>query len=232
MLPDGVRMMKLSFTNIFFIPCDGGYLQIDTSYPGYYEEYLEELKKLGIEPSEIKYLLLTHHHDDHSGFVVDLLEKNPETILIVHKNALEGLSSGASVEDSRPVNTCVKILVGKIFSRFHKFVFAPCTLREGDIVLDGEDGSLLHSIGIDGTIIYTPGHSNDSISILLSDGSAFVGDIAMDFLNICNCRHLPIYITDVDEVYESWDNLKAHGAKTIYTSHGKPFGVEELNPVE
>ena len=76
--------------------------------------------------------------------------------------------------------------------------------------------------------MYTPGHTEDSISVLLSDGSAIVGDVAMNFLNICHTRHSPIYIQDFEEMYGSWKKLIEHGAKTIYPAHGKPFSAEEL----
>ena len=35
-----VKCVKVSFTNCFLIPCDGGYLQIDVSYPKDYDKYL------------------------------------------------------------------------------------------------------------------------------------------------------------------------------------------------
>ena len=53
-----------------------------------------------------------------------------------------------------------------------------------DITLDGnvtitfaESRALLEQIGIRGEIVPTPGHSADSVSLLLDDGSAFTGDL-------------------------------------------------------
>jgi glyoxylase-like metal-dependent hydrolase (beta-lactamase superfamily II) len=223
-LPDGVRTMKLSFTTIFFIPCTGGYLQIDCSYPDDYKKYLDGLGELHIDPSEIKYLFLTHHHDDHAGFAAALIEDNPGVRLIVHENGLEYLARGVSEDISAPLNGCVRFLLGS-FSLFHRFNFPPIVLRENDIIITGDDETLLRSIGIDGSIITTPGHTTDSISIVMRDGSAYVGDAAMNFLKICRCRHLPIYVIDQSEVYRSWEKLREYGAQTIYPAHGDPFDV-------
>jgi glyoxylase-like metal-dependent hydrolase (beta-lactamase superfamily II) len=53
------------------------------------------------------------------------------------------------------------------------------------MVVSSDDFDLLKNIGIEGKILYTPGHLRDSISVVLSDGNAFVGDAAMNFLNFC-----------------------------------------------
>ncbi len=224
-----VRSMKVGFTNIFFIPCNGGWLQIDVGYPGDYEAYLREVTKIGIDPRDVRYLLLTHHHDDHAGFAAEFVTKH-NAVVIVHEKALGALAAGASREDMRPVNGCVKA-VFSVFSRFHEFTFPPFTPREKDLIIGGDNADILRSIGIDGVILSTPGHTDDSISVVLADGSAFVGDVAMNFFGVCGIEHRPIYIRDIDQVYASWRRLCDFGAVTIYPSHGEPFAAAELVPV-
>ncbi len=226
---DAVRSAKVGFTNIFFIPCDGGWLQIDVGYAGDYETYLKKVEEIGIDPSEVKYLLLTHHHDDHAGFAAEFVKKH-DAVVIVHEKALAPLARGASEENMRPVNGCVKTLFS-VFSRFHEFVFPPFISREKDLIIGGDNAAILRTIGVDGVILSTPGHTDDSISVVLADGTAFVGDVAMNFFGVCGIEHRPIYITDIDRVYESWARLQEFGATTIYPSHGEPFAAAELVPV-
>jgi len=95
-------------------------------------------------------------------------------------------------------------------------------------VVQGDEPDLLQEIGIDGVIFHTPGHSQDSISIVLADGSAFVGDAAMNFMRFFGTRYRPIYAEDYGKVYESWRKLIEHGASVIYTAHGAPFSADEL----
>ena len=122
-------------------------------------------------------------------------------------------------------------MVFALFKLFHRaFTFPPVVLSEKDRLLTGDDFTVLKSIGIDGVILWTPGHSKDSISVLLSDGRAFVGDAAMNFplFNVCGIRYRPIYQEERDAVFDSWSKLIRHGAKTFYPAHTTPFSAEQL----
>jgi glyoxylase-like metal-dependent hydrolase (beta-lactamase superfamily II) len=222
-----IQKIKLGYTWCYLLKCSDGYLLIDTSYPDYFARFQKSLGKLGIDASKIKYLLLTHHHDDHAGFATELVRKTGCRV-IVHRHAVAPLKKGESEDTIHPVNLRVKF-VFSIFELFHRqFKFPPMIPGENDIILNGDDFNWLKDIGIDGKILYTPGHSSDSISILLSDGSAFVGDVAMNFLRLTGVGHRPIYVEDINAVYVSWHKLIEQGAKTIYPSHGNPFSAREL----
>jgi len=218
--------IKTSFTNSYILKCNNGYLLIDTSYHNKYNKFKRKIKKLGINLSQIKYCLLTHHHDDHTGFVAKLIKDNNVT-LIVHENSIPFLREGSSENSSKPINLCVKIIF-TIFSLFHKFKFSPITLRTKDIILKNDNNEILKKIGINGKIIHTPGHTNDSISVVLSDGNVIVGDIAMNFFNLCGSKHRPIYAQDTKKIYLSWNKLIEEGAKMIYPAHGQPFSADKL----
>jgi len=224
---DAFFSIKLSVTNCFLLPCDGGYLLIDTSYPDQYEKLLKELAKIDVDVSEIRYVLLTHHHDDHAGFVAEFVEKNPTVTVIVHEADLAWLAAGRNNEDAAPLNGCIHVLLG-LFGSFHEFGYPGYIVRENDIVLTGDDDELLHSIGVDGVILHTPGHTDDSVSVILADGSAFVGDVAMNFLKVCCIKYRPIFVHDMPEVRESWERVLDAGAVTIYPAHGKPFDTGKL----
>jgi len=224
--PNVVRV-KLGFTNCFLLPCNDGYLLIDTSYRNTFSRFQKGVARFGIEISDIKYLFLTHHHDDHAGFAADLVEKTGCQV-IAHQHAVAPLRKGESEETMRPFNRRVKF-VFSIFALFHReFNFPPLILGEKDIIVAEDNFELLKQIGIDGRILSTPGHSRDSLSIVLSDGSAFVGDVAMNFLPLTGIGHHPIYVEDIQAVYASWKKLVEHGAQVIYPAHGTPFSIREL----
>jgi len=219
--------VRLGFTWCYLLKCTDGYLLIDTSYPNYFPKFQKSIAKLGIDVSEIKYLLLTHHHDDHAGFAAELVNKTGCRV-IAHHDAIAPLKQGESEDTMQPVNRRVKFIFS-LFQLFHQqFRFSPLIIGENDIILTGDDLDLLKSIGINGKILHTPGHSQDSISVILSDGNAFVGDVAMNFLRLTGIGHRPIYVEDINIVYESWQRLIEQGAKVIYPSHGKPFYAREL----
>lgn len=58
--------------------------------------------------------------------------------------------------------------------------------------------------------IYTPGHTNDSISLVLDDGEAFVGDLYPQ-------DQVPLYNNKI--LTNSWHKLKDNGVSLIHFAH-------------
>lgn len=230
-----VQCVKLGWVRCYLLKCTGGYLLIDVYYPGYYGQFEKKLEKMGIAASEIKYLLLTHHHDDHAGFAAELV-RNTGCQVIAHRNALSALGQGKYEGTAKPVNRRIGIVMAfytLYYELFHRGEcdFPPVRLADRDIIIEGDNEEFLKGIGIDGVILHTPGHTTtrDSISVLLSDGSAFVGDAAMNFLRWTGVGNRPIYIENIDIVYESWQKLRERGARVIYPSHGNCFCAAKLD---
>ncbi len=226
------KWIQVGFTTCYLLECDEGYLLIDVGYPDDYENFVRKLnEKYKIDISELKYLLLTHHHDDHAGFGTELIEKT-DIKLIVHENALEQLELGTSEVESVPVNRRIKSIM-KLFSQFHEFTFPPIVPTKTDIILrgSGDNIEVLRTLGIDGTIIFTPGHTKGGISVVLSDGSIFPGDNAMNawFFNIFGIKKRPIYVQDINIIFDSWERYIDLGGRRIYPAHGKPFDIKHLN---
>ena len=69
----------------------------------------------------------------------------------------------------------------------------------------------LRSIGISGEIIHTPSHSTDSISIILDDGSCFVGDLEP-------IEYLAAYDHNT-ELQGDWEHIKSYEPRHIYYAH-------------
>ncbi len=211
----------------------GGYLLVDTSYEIHWGAFWKGLHRLGVAPHEIRYLLLTHHHDDHVGFAGPLLARTGAR-LIVHEAALPALAAGRLSDPlkagvGRMLNRCTAILthLHAVLTK-RSFAFPPLHPRAGDLILQGEEALSLRSLGVAGWVLHTPGHSSDSISLVLEEGAAFVGDAAMNILPFCATRYRPIYAEDYDEVFRSWRRLIEAGVKHLYPAHGRPFGVEKL----
>ena len=61
---------------------DGGVIIVDNKFPYSFDFITEQVRKITDQP--IKYVLDTHHHDDHSGSNADFL---PTAEVIAHKNA-------------------------------------------------------------------------------------------------------------------------------------------------
>ncbi len=226
-LEKGFACLNLGITRCFLLKCRDGYLLIDTAYPKDFRKFERALDRLGVDIKRIRYLLLTHHHDDHAGFAARLVEQTGCRV-IVHQEAILPLRRGESEESIVPVNRCTKLVLFLFAAVHRKFRYPSLEVTDNDFVVIADEGALLKGIGIDGRILCTPGHTRDSISVVLSDGTAFVGDAAMNFLNFCRIRYRPIYIADTAAVFASWRKLTDQGAKRIYPAHGNPFASEKL----
>lgn len=94
--------MKITYnsTNYYLEPCNNGFLLIDAGWYGKGEKFKKELKLLGVKPEQIKYILLTHHHHDHSAIVQELKDIT-NAKLIVHKKQIPHLEQG--ITDNKKV---------------------------------------------------------------------------------------------------------------------------------
>jgi hydroxyacylglutathione hydrolase len=220
------KTLKLGPTNCYLLESLDGYLLIDTSLPACFEPFLKELKKAGVGLAEIKYLLLTHSHDDHAGLAAELKGKT-NCKIIVHGSSTDALKNGHIINLGRFLNRRAHIVM-LLYSwvKHRDFKYSPVTLTDEDFIVGGDNEDILKMKGIDGRIIHTPGHCDDSISVILANGDAFVGDACMGFLGFLHFR--PMVLSNSDLVFESWRKIIKSGAKTIYPGHGKPFAIKEL----
>ena len=80
--------------NTYIYPIPTGYVMIDTGYEHSFSMVIKRLKRHGIDCAEIKYVFLTHAHDDHAGFLNELLTKFPDIKVITNEKALPVLLRG------------------------------------------------------------------------------------------------------------------------------------------
>ena len=54
--------------NTYVYKNSSGYIMVDTGYENSLANVTKKLNKKGIDIADIKYVFLTHAHDDHAGF--------------------------------------------------------------------------------------------------------------------------------------------------------------------
>ena len=211
----------LGFVNCYLIRQEGLIL-VDSGIPNKGKSILKRLKGWSIEPEDVSLIFVTHGHFDHIGSLAELKDLAGCQIAVnAHEKdwleqGLKPLPPGASTWGK------IMSIFNKIFTPFIKL--APASV---DLTLDDREFSL-ESYGIHGKVIYTPGHSPGSMSLLLDTGDAFVGDLAVNGLPLRIGPGMPIFAEDVAALKESWRLILDSGARQIYPGHGKPFTAEEL----
>jgi glyoxylase-like metal-dependent hydrolase (beta-lactamase superfamily II) len=169
-------------------------LLVDAGWPGTLPKLLNVFKRKGVALQAIQYLLVTHYHPDHAGLAQELKHAGLKLIVLENQRA----SIPALGKYMKPEQHYVEI-----------------SLHDNlDLNLD-ESRNFLLKVGISGEIVPTPGHSNDSVSLVLDkEGLAFTGDLGM-----------PMSDDPQDETRKSWRRLLALGVKEIYPGHGPVRGI-------
>jgi endoribonuclease LACTB2 len=177
-------------TNYWVISAAQSRLLVDLGWPGMFGTMQANLKRLGVPLSEIKYGMATHYHIDHAGHAEEL--KRAGMKLLVLEPQLEWIPR--MKDHIKPRDNYLAI-----------------GLDDNTVLALTDSRALLQEIGISGEILATPGHSPDSVSLLLDDGSVFTGDLTH-----------PMAVTEEqsNEVLASWRMLKDRGATTVHPGHG------------
>lgn len=216
--------MKITYnsTNYYLEPCNNGFLLIDAGWYGKGKIFKKKLNLLGIKPEQIKYILLTHHHHDHVAIIQEL-KMLTNAKLIVHEKQIPYLEMGVTNDRYIRQYNWVLWLIDKLTKPFVKYKYHPVSIDNSDIIIDTDtNDSMLRSIGVSGKIILTPGHSSDSISVLLDSGTAYVGDLAMNMssMKLIGKIPFPIEAEDFEQVKLSLKRLINFGGIRFYPSHG------------
>jgi hydroxyacylglutathione hydrolase len=213
-----IRTIPLTAVNCYLLTGEKTIL-IDAGVPGLMKLFLRKLANFGVQPEEIDLVIITHAHADHTGMAMKIKELTGAKIAI-HQRDKVWLESG-----KMPIPRGATVL-GKIASSFLKLIpkiTVPPALA--DIVLEDEN-YLLNDYGIPGKIVYTPGHTMGSVSVLLDTGEAFVGDLAMSARFMRFRPGYSIFADDIELIQQSVKKLLGLGMKTIYPAHGRPFSAD------
>lgn len=213
--------------NTYIYPALEGYIMIDTGYAHSLKNVEKRAKRQGIALSEVKYVFLTHAHDDHAGFLNELLSKYSDIKVIVHNRAMPTLLRGQN-------SFCggCSSLMALAFCKFMgligkgKHLFPAIDRQNIDrfVEISPQNQMNLETI-LQGKILFTPGHTSDSISLQIGD-KIFCGDAAMN--GIPSFKRVTIWIEDKSAFQNSWNILMNEKADWIYPAHGKPFRRENL----
>ena len=192
MPPLSIVAISYRSTNYYVIGAGKTRLLLDLGYPGTLGMMRAALERKGVGLAEITHGFATHYHPDHAGLAQEM--KASGMVLLIAPEQLE--AAPVMKRWTKPDEHYVDIVL---------------TDARTQVVPLAESRAYLSSIGLAGELIHTPGHSDDSVSLLLDDGSVFTGDLT----------HPMLIDTSIDAVTpQSWRTLYDRGARTVYAGHG------------
>jgi len=206
--------LKLGIVKSFMVKGEKTVI-VDTGYAGNGNKILCYLHENFIKPEDISLIILSHGHIDHYGSA-DELRRLTGAPVAMHKADAEYVEKGLNY-----IGTSTGFfghIVKSLFIRTDKVTSKPLHI---DILLENE--IYLREFGIDGRVIHTPGHTEGSISLILSGGEAIVGDLIMGGILFKKVPRYPLFIHDLSSLKESIRKVIQLSPKVIYASHGGPF---------
>jgi glyoxylase-like metal-dependent hydrolase (beta-lactamase superfamily II) len=193
--------------NCYLLKIDEGFILIDTAVSSRCTGVEKNLENAGCRPGNLKLILLTHGHGDHTANCVYLRNKFGSPIAM-HQGDLEIVERKHVMS---ALERAITRFMGWIAGVGEVEAFTP------DIFL--EDGQSLAAYGLDAKVIHIPGHSNGSIGILMADGDLFCGDV---FVNVKKPAQHTI-VTNAAALKASIEKLKSADIRQVYPGHGRPF---------
>lgn len=220
-LENGITVHRISMlvSNAFLIETDAGVILVDAGLPTQEGFVLRALRRIG-RADDLKLIYITHAHVDHYGSANALREATGAPIAIHEADALTmaaGESPLGQIRDLEWVSETTLPLIERAIA-----ILEP---TEPDIIL--QDGDRLDEYGLDGYVLYTPGHTPGSSTLIVADQYAFAGDL----ISATGSPHAQnSYAFSWQRVSESLQRLQELGPELTFAGHGAdPVTQAELD---
>ncbi len=208
---------RVGFSNSVLIVNGSNSIIIDTGVRGNLHHFKTQLKQFRLNAGDIKLIILTHTHYDHTGNLKPLAELTGAKVL-VHKNEFENLKNGF-IPIPKGLGNYTRFIsnIGRIV--YPKYASPKPFVAD----LINENVFELAEFGVDGKILSTPGHTAGSQSVIIGK-KLISGDT---FIHMPNGVIFPHFCDDPKTLLATWQKLFDLGIEEIYPGHGKPFPVDK-----
>lgn len=196
-------------SHVFLLSDGKSHVLIDTSPPRKWSILRDRLEKLHIRQLDL--LLLTHTHFDHAGNAKKIKNTFGARVA-VHRTEKEFLQKGLN-HFPEGTNPLTGFLVDYLGTRLSSgFNFPPC---EPDVLIDSVWD--LKDLGFHAYVLPTPGHTLGSVSLIIDDEIALVGDA---MFGVFPHSIFPPFADHPDRLVESWGILLQTNCHLFLPAHG------------
>ena len=211
--------IKLSVSNAYLIK-DRRSILVDTGSSNEADKILSEVKRAGVNEKDISLILHTHGHVDHAGSTAEL-KRRLGVPVAVHAEDAFMLKTGTN-GTVNPINFSAAI--------YKQLLVKPFEPSQPDLEIDKE--MTLKEFGVNARVVFTPGHTKGSLSILLGNKEAIIGDVMMGgFMggNLFPARPMVHYFFEnFSEVRSSIKKVIEYKPSKLYVGHGGPLSLDAV----
>ncbi|TQK45153.1 glyoxylase-like metal-dependent hydrolase (beta-lactamase superfamily II) [Streptomyces sp. SLBN-118] len=189
---------------------------VDAVTPGSGPLIRDAVARYGIDPTDVRLIVITHGHIDHFGSAAELHRLTGAPVA-GHIADLQPFRTGRVREPYLPTGP-----MGRLMDRNPK-LHATAEPFEPDVLVRVETS--LHDFGVDARIMPTPGHTAGSISVLTDDGDLVAGDlVANSFMGLIPGRPAnPPFHDDPQRNLASLREMLALNPTRLHVGHGIPL---------
>ena len=190
--------------NCYVVEIGGETLVVDCG------EFSEEIRKR-LDGVQVKYILLTHGHADHTLGVYDMKQAHPEAKVLIHESEVEYLTSDRIHKlDAQVLSGGFGAVSPEIYMGEAHYLPPDGTVKEGDVLTLGDSEFM---------VLSTPGHSKGSVCYFFpAERTIFTGDT----LFCLTVGRTDLYGGSDEEMLESITRLyKMMEITDIYPGHNK-----------
>ena len=229
----GVHHFETFPFNWYLIEDEGRFTLVDAGFPGHYDAFVAGLRSIQHEPKDVKAIVLTHSHADHTGFA-ERLRSELNIPVFVHEDELSAVlhlkqvpPTGLLLNAWRPF-VLRNILLNAMTSGAPRSesLKTATTFRHGDVLdIPGRP-----------RVIHTPGHTAGHCMLHLEDRGVVLSGDAIVTINLLTGEEVGPCIPpgrvndDFNMAKRSVAKLEGLGNFTLLPGHGPAWkgNMEEL----
>jgi hydroxyacylglutathione hydrolase len=220
-----IPILPLGLVNAHLVVGAAGAVLVDAGLPDTEGAVEKALQSRGMSWHDIRLIVVTHAHIDHAGNAARLRELTGAPVC-----AHEG--DAQHYRQREHMTFCATGTFGRLFFRTG-LIQRAYTPFEPDLLLKGCEALDLAPYGIAGRVLPTPGHTCGSLSVVLHDGQALVGDLVssgvlLGGIALTGRSKSPPFEDDPHQVADELERLASGGSTTFYMGHGGPLPKAEV----
>lgn len=200
--------------NCYLIRGGNGFLLVDCGGKRQWNNLSTRLSRFGVGTDTPLTLVLTHSHFDHAENAATL-KREFGAVILVHESEADNLKRGKN-PDIRGAMPFFRFLVrtGERSGIMTRMGYAG---TQADLLVG--DHHDLQPQGFPAAVIHTPGHTPGSISVIVDNEIALVGDT---LFGVFPGSVFPPFAVDPEELARSWKKLLDTNCTLFLPGHGRP----------
>jgi glyoxylase-like metal-dependent hydrolase (beta-lactamase superfamily II) len=209
-----VYQVSLQIVNIFIVRIPGGLILIDTGPAGSKPAVFDAIRQIGFQPADIKYIVVTHSHHDHSGSLADIV-KEINAVVYMHPDDAALVRKGIAYSfHIKAVKWLFRIITIGSLIKLPYITIKPVEqiteVNEGDWIPD--KGGL--------RVIHAPGHWPGQIALFYpGDGGIIIAADAVENHGRLSLNHGQ----DLKESLVTAKKISTFDFRIALFSHGEPI---------